>query len=218
MHQRRARRERRDLAQRGRDGVPGEVHADARGGHDRRLAGIEAGGRRAAPTRHRPPRSRPARAAATRGRRSRARSGAAASRPAGRAGRPRTPVRRDAISGRRWANVSRPAPRMTYWPTPRPARSTTRSSMKRARATIDARNGAGALRVHVRAAAPALVGRRQPQADLVFEHVRRRIDLDVHRPPQGDAHRGAVRLRRHLIRHVALLSTRRQYRTLTPTL
>ena len=202
--QRRARGERRDLAQRGRDRVLGEVHADAGGGDDRRLAGIEAGGGQLAPTRTRPPRSRPARAAASRGRRSRARSGAAASRPEDRAGRPRTPAGAAAISGRRWAKVSRPAPRMTYWPTPRPACSATRSSMKRARATMAARKPAGAVRVHVRAVAPAVVGRRQPQADLVLEHVRRRIDLDVHRPPQGDPHRGAVRRRGLLVCHDAI--------------
>ena len=45
---------------------------------------------------------------------------------------------------------------------------------------------------HVRTATPAFVGGRQPQANLVFEHMRRRIDLDVHGPPQGDAHRRAV--------------------------
>jgi hypothetical protein len=47
--------------------------------------------------------------------------------------------RPEAIPGRRWAKVSRPAPRMTYWLTPWPACSTTRSSMKRALATVDAR-------------------------------------------------------------------------------
>ena len=44
-----SRGERRDLAQRGRDRVLGEVHADAGGGHDRRLAGVEAGGRQPLP-------------------------------------------------------------------------------------------------------------------------------------------------------------------------
>ncbi len=48
--------------------------------------------------------------------------------------------RREAISGRRWANVSSPAPRSTYWSTPRTASAVTRSSMNRARATMDARN------------------------------------------------------------------------------
>ena len=50
----------------------------------------------------------------------------------------------------------------------------------------------GGLRVHVRTATPAFVGGRQPQANLVFKHMRRRIDLDVHGPPQGDPHRRAV--------------------------
>ena len=56
---------------------------------------------------------------------------------------------------------------------------------------MDARKGR-VPRVHVRAAAPAVVRGRQLQADLVFEHMRRRIDLDVHGPPQGDPHRRAV--------------------------
>jgi len=52
--------------------------------------------------------------------------------------------------------------------------------------------------VHVRTATPAFVGGRQPQANLIFEHMRRRIDLDMHGPPQGDPHRCAV-WRRHLL-------------------
>ncbi len=63
--------------------------------------------------------------------------------------------------------------------------------MKRARATMEARKRPRGLRVHVGTAAPAVVRGRQPQADLVFEHVRRRIDLDVQGPPQGDPHRRA---------------------------
>ncbi len=58
--------------------------------------------------------------------------------------------------------------------------------------------GAGparAGRVHVRTAAPAVARRQEPQADLVLEHVRRRIDLCVQGPPQGDPHRRAVRRR-----------------------
>ena len=47
---------------------------------------------------------------------------------------------------------------------------------------------ARALRVHVRTATPALVGSREPQTDLVVEHVRRRIDLDVQGAPQRDPH------------------------------
>jgi hypothetical protein len=37
--------------------------------------------------------------------------------------------------------------------------------------------------VHVAAVTPAVIGGCQAQADLVLEHVRRRIDLDVHGPP-----------------------------------
>ena len=51
----------------------------------------------------------------------------------------------------------------------------------------------GAVRIHVRSLAPAVVGRGQPKADLVFEDVWRRIDLDVHGPPEGDAHRRSLR-------------------------
>jgi hypothetical protein len=47
--------------------------------------------------------------------------------------------------------------------------------------------------VHVRAAAPAVVRSNQLEANFVFEHMRRRIDLDVHGPPQGDPHRRAHR-------------------------
>jgi hypothetical protein len=45
----------------------------------------------------------------------------------------------DASSGRRCANVSSPAPSSTYCVTPRAVSSAISSSMKRARATIDAR-------------------------------------------------------------------------------
>ena len=47
-------------------------------------------------------------------------------------------------------------------------------------------------RVRVRAAAPAVVGSHQLEANLVFKHVRRWIELNVHRAPQGDAYRCAV--------------------------
>ncbi len=64
--------------------------------------------------------------------------------------------------------------------------------MKRARATIEARNP----RVPIGCMSPRS---RQPssgaassQADVVLEHVRRRVDLDVQRPPERDPHRGAV--------------------------
>ena len=49
--ERRARRERRDLAQRGRDRVLGQVHADPGGSHDRRPVCIEAGFRQPLPPR-----------------------------------------------------------------------------------------------------------------------------------------------------------------------
>ena len=101
--------------------------------------GVEACGPQLVPPRGRP-RSRPAPAEAMRGRRSRAPSDAGASRPADRDGPLRRRAGREAISGRRWANVSSPAPRSTYWSTPRTASAVTRSSMNRARATMDARN------------------------------------------------------------------------------
>ena len=59
--------------------------------------------------------------------------------------------------------------------------------MKRARATIEARKGrvnglmSGRLRQPV-------VRSDQLQADLVLEDVRRRISLDVQRPPERDPH------------------------------
>jgi hypothetical protein len=62
----------------------------------------------------------------------------------------------------------------------------------------------GEVRVHVGAAVPVLVRSRQPQPNFVFEHVRRRVDLDVHRPPQGDPHRRAVWRRGSLIMHDVL--------------
>ena len=127
--QRGARRERGDLAKRGRNRVPGEVHADAGGGHDRRLAGIEAGGRQLLVTRRRPPRNRPARAAADSGipkpsssRRCRFQAWA----PGWSTSNTRDARRSPAGAARRYRE---PAPRMTYWSTPRAACSTTRSSM-----------------------------------------------------------------------------------------
>ncbi len=60
---------------------------------------------------------------------------------------------------------------------------------------------AGAVRVHVTPVPPVLGRVNQPQADLVLEHVRRRIDQRVHGPPQGHPHRGLVRLGLNLGRH-----------------
>jgi hypothetical protein len=68
-----------------------------------------------------------------------------------------------------------------------------------------------ALGVHVGTVSPALVGRRQPQADLVCEDVRRRIDLDVHGPPQSDAHCRAVCRRGSLVIH--LITTNHTHHT-----
>jgi hypothetical protein len=47
--------------------------------------------------------------------------------------------------------------------------------------------------------APAVVGGGQLQADLVLEHMGRRVDLDVHGSPEGDPHRRAVRGRGLLV-------------------
>ena len=66
-----------------------------------------------------------------------------------------------------------------------------------------------AVRVHVRAGAPAIVGRRQLQTDLVVEHVGRRVEHDVHRAPEGDAHGSAVRHFGLLDSHAAILAVRR---------
>ena len=60
------------------------------------------------------------------------------------------------------------------------------------------------VRVHVRALAPAFVRGDQPQPDLVFEHMRRRIDLDMQGPPQGDPHGSAVWRGELLIAHAVL--------------
>src|SRR5205807_6886687 len=62
------------------------------------------------------------------------------------------------------------------------------------------------LWVHVRTAAPAVVRGRQLEANLVFEHMWQRIDLDVHGPPQGDPNRRAVWRRGSLIMHDVLSS------------
>lgn len=59
-------------------------------------------------------------------------------------------------------------------------------------------------RAHVRTAAPSVLWSRNLQADFVFEHMRRRIDFQVQRPPQGDPHRRVVRRHYLLIRHDVL--------------
>jgi hypothetical protein len=52
--------------------------------------------------------------------------------------------------------------------------------------------GAGEGGLHVRPVAPPVVRGGQAQAHHVFEDVRRRIDLHVQGPPQGDPHRRVV--------------------------
>ena len=99
---------------------------------------------------------------------------------------------RTASSGRRSASVSRPAPRSTTCETPAATCSLIRSSTKRARATIDAAEPTGEGRIHVGPLAPRRVGRDQLQAERVFEHVRRSVDLDMERSPQRGTHRRAV--------------------------
>jgi hypothetical protein len=48
------------------------------------------------------------------------------------------------------------------------------------------------VRIHVWPTPPAFVGGCQAQANFVVEHMRRRIDAEVHGPPQSDPHRRAV--------------------------
>ena len=162
--------ERRELAQRGRVGLPGEVHADPGGGHHRRPAGVEA----------RPPPARSHHDSPASKSTGTSRSQSGTPKPSsirrcrfqawGPGWSTSNTRSREASSGRRWAKVSSPAPRMTYWPTPRPACSATRSSMKRARATMRRAEPAGAHRVHVRPVAasrrraPPAAGRPRPRA------------------------------------------------------
>jgi len=55
---------------------------------------------------------------------------------------------------------------------------------------------------HVRTISPSRIGGSEPQAHLVFEHVRRRVDVYVKRAPQRRPHRRAVG-GHHTIRHLA---------------
>ena len=73
--------------------------------------------------------------------------------------------------------------------------------MNRARATIEARNplvNTGSM--SGRSCQPS-VRRREPQPDLVLEHVRRGVHPHVHRPPQRDPHRRVVGLGHLLVSH-----------------
>ena len=72
--------------------------------------------------------------------------------------------------------------------------------MKRARATMEARKGRVNGLMSGRLRHPSS-GAASCKADFVFEHVRRRIDLDVQRPPQGHPHRRAVWLRGSIVMH-----------------
>jgi hypothetical protein len=63
---------------------------------------------------------------------------------------------------------------------------------------------ARAARVHVRTLPPAIVRPYQPKANLIFDDMRRQIDLHVQGPPKGDSHRRAVRHCRPLAGHGAL--------------
>ena len=73
---------------------------------------------------------------------------------------------------------------MTYCPTPWSASSRTRSSRKRARATIDVRNVRAPVGIHVAAGPPVRIGIGQSQAHGVVEYVRWRVDLDVQGSPE----------------------------------
>jgi len=64
--------------------------------------------------------------------------------------------------------------------------------------------GAREVRVHVRTLAPTIPRGDQSQADLVFKHMRRWIDLDVQGSPQGNPHCRAVGRRGSPIVHEAL--------------
>ena len=130
---------------------------------DATIAGCPASKPAAASRSHqdRPPRSRPAPAAGTPEGPGQARSGAAASTPEGQADRPRICAVWEANSGRRWAKVSSPAPRMTYCPTPRPA-CFRDQILDEASTGHDGRaEEAREARVHIRAAAPAIIRSHQ---------------------------------------------------------
>jgi hypothetical protein len=186
--QRGARGERRDLAQRGRDRVPGQVQADARGGHDGRPAGVEARGDQLVPPapagfevdRHQPQPLRDAEAeldepAPLPGLGTRlvdleyAQAGGdpGAALGEGVQAGSEDDVLADAVAGLfHYEVLDETGPGHGGCP-----------------------GTAGGIPVHVRAAAPAVVRGHQPQADLVVEHMRRRVDPEVHGPPQGDPHR-----------------------------
>jgi hypothetical protein len=50
-----------------------------------------------------------------------------------------------------------------------------------------------AVRIHIGPLSPPVVGCGQPETNLVLEDVGRRIELDVHGPPERDPHRRSLR-------------------------
>ena len=150
-----------------------EVHADAGGGHDRRLAGIEAGGRQPLPPgsarlevdRHEPQPLRDAEAELDQ----------ALSLPGLRtrlvdlehpqAGGDLRPALGEGVEAGSEDDVLADAAAGLFHDQVLDEASTGHDG---------GAEEARALRVHVRTAAPAFVRGRQPQADLVFEHMRRR--------------------------------------------
>ena len=184
-----------DLAQGGRVGLPGEVHGDAGGGHDGRLVGVESGRRQLLPPR-----------------------------PAGLEVHRHEPQPLGDAEAEFHQPLALPVLRTGLVDLEDPqAGGDLRSALGEGvqagaeeDVLADAPGGllghqildepgpghdggpeaAGEVGVHVRALAPPVVGGHQLQADLVVEHMRRRVDLDVHGPPQGDPHGRAVRCRR----------------------
>ena len=190
--ERRARGERRDLAQGRRVGVACEIHGDAGRDHDRGPAGVEAGGRHAvAPRsarlevdRHQPQPVRDAKAELDQ----------PPALPGLRAG-PVDLEHSDAGGDLRPALGKRVETGAEDDVLTDALRGLFHDQiLDEAGARHD--RGAeqlGEMRVHVRALAPAIVRRGQLEADLVFEHMGRRIDRDMQRAPQRDPHRRAVR-------------------------
>src|SRR6185436_825315 len=197
-----ARSERRDLAQRCRDRVLGQVHADTGGRHDRWPAGVEVRRCQPLPPRvaclevdwHEPQERRDAEAEVDE----------ALALPLLRAGlidleHEQTggkfrPTLGEGVQGRSEDDVL-----------PDAAGSLFRDEIfDKAGAGHDGGAEGPRERAHVRTAAPSIVWSYQHQADFVFEHVRGRIDFYVQRPPQGDPYRRVVWRRHLLIMHDVL--------------
>ena len=69
---------------------------------------------------------------------------------------------------------------------------------------MEARKSFVEVRIHVRTLAPAFLRGRQLETDLVFEHMRRWVDLDVQGPPKSGPHGRAVWRRGSLSMHFTL--------------